>query len=309
MLKHRSVLLAKIETTYNTDPIPTGAANAILVENLNFSWSDSRMAERQVVRTVQGKLKPLFGGTLATITFDVEVKGSGTAGTAPEIGPLLRAASFSETIVATTSVAYTLVSTAQESATFYFYLDGKLYKMTGARGTSTGDLSVGAYGKLSFSFTGHTAQATDTALATPTYSSQIPPVLVSVPFTIDTYSAVITSLKYDTGVQLAKPPSILASDGYGAITVVGRSVTGSIDPEDVLIATHDFEARWRAGTAMALTTGVIGSTAGNRYKIDMPSVVYNDAPGMADRDGIATLEMKFMSQALTTDDDLTITFT
>ena len=309
MLKHRSVLLGKLEATYNTDPVPTGAANAILVENLAFAWSDSRMAERPVVRTVQGKLKPLFGGTLATITFDVEVKGSGTAGTAPEIGALLRASSFSETIVASTSVAYTLVSTAQESMTFYFFMDGKRYVMTGAIGTKTADLSVGSYGKFSFSFTGHTAQATDVALATPTYSSQIPPVLVSVPFTIDTYSAVISGLKYDTGVQIAKPPSITAADGYGRMTVTGRNVTGSIDPEDVLIATHDFEARWRAGTAMALTTGVIGATAGNRYTISMPSVVYNDAPTMGDRDGIATLDMKFLAQALTTDNELTITFT
>lgn len=309
MLKHRSVLLAKLETTYNTDSVPTGAANAILVENLSFSWTDARMIERAVVRTVQGKLKPVFGGTLATITFDVEVKGSGTAGTAPEIGQLLRASSFSETIVASTSVAYTLISTGQESATIHFYYDGKRYVMTGAIGTKTADLTVGNYGKFSFSFTGHTAQATDVALVTPTYNSQVPPVLVNVPFTIDTYAAIITKLNYDTGVQIAKPGSIAATDGYGRLTVTGRNVTGSIDPQDVLVATHDFEARWRAGTAMALTTGVIGSTAGNRYKVDMPSVVYNDAPSMGEVEGISTLEMKFMSQALTTDNDLTITFT
>lgn len=309
MLKHRAVLLAKIETTYNTDPVPTGSANAILVENLTFAWTDSRMAERAVVRTVQGRLKPLFGGTLATITFDVEVKGSGVIDSPPEIGPLLRASSFAETITATASVSYTLVSTAQESATLYFYLDGKLMKMTGALGTKTGDLSVGNYGKFSFSFTGHTYQATDATIATPTYNSQIPPVLVSVPFTIDSYAATITGLKYDTGVQVAKPGSISAADGYGRLTVTGRNVTGSIDPEDVLVATHDFEAKWRAGTAMALTTGVIGSTAGNRYKIDMPSVAYNDAPSLGEREGIATLDMKFISQALTTDNDLTITFT
>ncbi|MCK7495178.1 MAG: hypothetical protein MZW92_31855 [Comamonadaceae bacterium] len=40
------------------------------------------------------------------LTFDVEIKGSGAAGTAPELGVLLKGCGFGETVVAVTSVTY-----------------------------------------------------------------------------------------------------------------------------------------------------------------------------------------------------------
>ena len=40
------------------------------------------------------------------VTFEVEMAGSGTAGTAPAFGPLLKACGNSETIVTDTSVTY-----------------------------------------------------------------------------------------------------------------------------------------------------------------------------------------------------------
>ena len=116
MLNHRSVLLAKVEATYNVDPTPTGAANAILVEKLSWGFANARMAQRAPVRTSQGKLKDLYAGALISIKFDVEIKGSGSAGIAPEFGPLLKACQMSETVVAVTSVTY---KPASSECSFY----------------------------------------------------------------------------------------------------------------------------------------------------------------------------------------------
>ena len=78
------VILAKTETTYGTDPTPVVASNSILIRNPNLSSEGLRMNERAAIRASLGQLQDVFGGTLARLTFECEVKGSGAAGTAPE---------------------------------------------------------------------------------------------------------------------------------------------------------------------------------------------------------------------------------
>ena len=307
MLKTRAVLLAKEEVTYNTDPVPTAGANAILVENLAVSF-EARRAERAPLRPSLGKLKSLYAGALVNLSFDVEIKGSGAAGTAPELGVLLKGCGFGETVVAVTSVAYSPASSAHKSLTFYVYEDGLRYNITGARGTVTGSLQTAQVGKLTFNFTGHYAGPTDVAIATPTYNSAVPPVVINAPFTIDSFAAVIAKIEFDMGLELAKPDNIAATDGYGQIQLTGRAVTGSVDPEATLVAGYDWVTKWKSSAAYALTSGLIGATAGNRYTLTMPAVVYTEL-GAGDREGILTRELAFMATESAGDDELTLTFT
>ena len=307
MLKTRAVLLAKEEVTYNTDPVPTAGANAVLVENLAISFDGARMAERAPVRPSLGKLKNLFAGTLVQLSFDVEIKGSGAAGTAPELGVLLKGCGFGETVVASTSVAYAPASSAHKSLTFYVYEDGLRYNVTGARGSVTASLQTAQVGKLSFTFTGHLAGPTDVALATPTYNSAVPPVVINAPFSIDSYSAVISKIDFDMGLEVAKPDNIAATDGYGEIRITGRAVTGTIDPEAVLVAAYDWVTKWKSSASYALTSGLIGATAGNRYTLTMPAVVYSEI-GTGDREGILTREVGFQATESAGDDEVSILF-
>lgn len=308
MLKNREVLLAKAETTYNTDPVPTAGANAILVENLGWSFVGARMAERPAIRTSLGQLKPLYAGSLMQFSFDVEIKGSGAAGTAPELGVLLQGCAMSETIVASTSVTYKPASTAHKSLTLYFYQDGLLYKLTGARGRVKAMLKVGEVGKLSFEFVGHFSGPTDVALPTPTYNATVPVPVLSSAFSIASYSAIITGLEFDLGNNVVTPGDIAKADGYGEIQIVQRKLTGSFDAESVLVATHDFIGKWTAGTAMALATGTIGSTAGNRYAVSMPAVTYTEV-GKGDKESISTFDLSFQGAESATDDEVSIAFT
>ena len=48
------LLLAEEETTYGTDPTPTGAANAILVRSLEISPFQSDAVEREMIRGYMG---------------------------------------------------------------------------------------------------------------------------------------------------------------------------------------------------------------------------------------------------------------
>lgn len=309
MLNHRSVILLKVETTYNTDPTPATSANELLVENLNWSFSDARMTDRMPVRASKGVLKPLYGGTLMQITFDVEMKGSGAAGTAPEVGAALQACGCSETISAGVSVTYKPASSSLKSCTIYLYRDGKLIKATGCVGQVSASLAVGAYGKMSFTFIGHFVSETDVTLATPSYDSTVPPILVNLSsFTVDSATFALTKLDFDLGNEVARPADIVGADGYGTVQITGRRVTGGIDPEDVLVATYDWVTKWQSGAAVVLSTGTIGATAGNKYAISFPAATYTEeAPG--DKSGIVTRDIKFHAAESSSDDEISIVYT
>lgn len=310
MLDKRAVLLAKVETTYNTDAVPVAGTDAILVEDLGWAFANARMYERKPVRSSLAALAPRYAGALITISGKCELKGSGAAGSAPEVAPLLRGAGMSEAVVASTSVTYKPSSTSTDwkSLSMYFYDDGLLVKVTGARVKVTFDFQVGQAPLMTFEATGHFVSITDAALPSATYDSTVPPMLLSVPFDIGSYSAVISKLDFDLGNELSMPENIAAADGFGEVTLTGRRLTGSFNPLRVTVATKNFVDQWQTRVSAALTTGVIGSTAGNRLRVDMPAVTYTEA-GRGNQNNVGTYEMKFHGAESAGDDEVSLIFT
>ncbi|HKQ24090.1 MAG TPA: hypothetical protein VJT81_06575 [Burkholderiales bacterium] len=309
MLKQLTVILAKVESTYNVDPTPTGAADAILIENPSWSLDSARRFERQPVKASLAPLKSLYGGSLMTISFDVEVKGSGAAGTPPELGVLLRGCGFAETIIGGTSVEYKPASSALKSITIYYFEDGIRRVVTGARGNCNFNGEVGGPGKFSFTFTGHYSAPTDVALPTPTYDSTVPSVWLGMSsFLVDSFAAVVTKFAFDMGNEIAKPGTIVAADGYGEIRITRRNITGSLDPEQTLVATYNWINKWQTVATGAFTTGTLGSVAGNRYLITMPALTWSSlSPG--DKEGISTFEAAFEARESSADDEVSILYT
>lgn len=310
MLKNLQVICAKTESTYNTDSVPTGAANAMLVENPEWSFDSARLYERKPVRSSLAPLKPLYAGALMSLKFDVEIKGASGAGVAPEFGPLLTACGISETIVGATSVTYKPLSTVSthKSLTFYIFQDGVRIIITGARGQVSGDSNIGEAGKLHFTFFGHFVSRTDVAMTSPTYSSIVSVPLIGIPFVTDSFSAVIRKLSWDLGNEIAKPGNIAAADGFAEIRIASRKLSGSFDPEQTLAATYNWVTKWQTGAAIALDSGLAGSVAGNRWKITMPAVTYTEL-GNADQSGILTHDLKFQGlETAATDDEMSLAF-
>ena len=261
------VILAKIETTYNTDPTPVVGTNAILVNGTpNFSAEGLRMNERAAIRGSLGQLQQVFGGQLGKVSFQVEVKGSGTAGTAPECGPLLRACAMGETLVAVTSATYKPISTTHESITIYWYEGGrKLHKLTGARGNVTLKVTAGGIAYFDFEFTGHYTNPTDQSQPTGTYNSQVPRAALSMAITVGAVSIVVREWSVGLNNTIAMPPSVSAADGYSEIQVTKRDVRGEIILEAELLSVIDVDAQLSAGTASTFASGTLGSVAGNRF--------------------------------------------
>jgi hypothetical protein len=153
-LVRNTAILAKIETTYGTDAAPSGAADAILASNFSSVPLSANFIDRALVRPFLGTSDRLMGYTWKELSFDVEIAGSGAAGTAPAYGKLLRGCGFAETITAGSRVEYNPISAAFESLTLYYYDDGLLHKLLGARGTVDVKMPIGAKPIMSFKFTG-----------------------------------------------------------------------------------------------------------------------------------------------------------
>jgi len=148
----------------------------------------------------------------------------------------------------------------------------------------------------------------DMALPAPTYDSTVEPPVIGMPFKVGSYSAVVNSVSFSTGIKLTKPGNIASPDGIGRMRITGRQVTGSIEPELDSVAVKDWEAEWKSGTASTIETGLIGMTAGNQYQVQLLRAQQNSAPGQGSRDGIRTRKLSFACDGRSADGEIVITF-
>ena len=308
-LKTRKRLLrAKIESTYGTDPTPAGT-DAVLVRSLEVTPLQSDVVERELIRPYFGNFEQLLANQHVEITFEVELAGSGSAGTAPKWGPIFRACGMGETIVADTSVAYAPVSSSIESCTIYFDNDGILHKITGCRGTFSMTCELNAIPVISFTMMGIYNAPTDTALPTATYSDQADPVLFRTgntsSFSIFGYSGILQSLSLDMANENIYRELI---GGSKEVLITDRKPAGEVAVEAVSLATHDFFTD-ATGSSTGGLSFTHGTTAGNIVAFSSPQTDLG-APAYSDQDGIQMITVPYTSTPSTSgNDELSFTFT
>lgn len=306
-LTRNRLLLAKAESTYGTSSAPSGS-DALLVSNLEVNPLELNRLDRELVRSQLGQTGMIVGQRMASVSFDVELAGSGAAGTAPAWGPVMKACGFAETIVASISVAYSPVSTAFPSVTLDFNHDGSKHLITGARGTWSLSLNTNEIPKISFKMMGIYNPPTATAQSTPTFSNQAAPVVVNsantTPVSVHSYAACLESFS----LELANETPFRQLAGCSQqVMITNRLPTGELVIEAPPLGTKDYFA-----IASAQTTGAIswthGQTAGNIVAFSAATCSF-DSPAYGDSDGIATLTLPFIPIAATANSDFTLTLT
>lgn len=179
-----SALLARTETTYGTEAIPTGADHAMLISDVSVNPLNAQNVNRDLIRPYFGGSEQLVGVAFVELSFTVELAGSGTAATPPAWGTLLLGCGFAE--AATTFVAYTPASPAdQDSLTMYYHDDGVLHKLLGARGTFQVGLTVGERPTLRFTFQGLYGGVSAVSNPTTTLTAWRTPLVVTDTNTLD----------------------------------------------------------------------------------------------------------------------------
>jgi hypothetical protein len=306
------ILLAEEEATYGLDPTPTVSTNAVEVSNVKVNYQGDLLT-RDNVRSNISPVSPVVGKRWTEVSFDLELKGGGTRGTAARIGDLLEACSMAETASAGSSVTYTPTSSSQKSITIYVYdndsASAVLHKITGAVGSFTLKVSAGQYGVLSFTFKGIYNTPTDVAIpSAPTYESTIPPIVESASFTLNSDAdLIIQELSLDLANDIAVRDDISSANGIKAFQITNRNPKGNFNPEALLIAGYPFWADWVASAQRALSL-VIGTVSGNIITITAPKVTLDNISD-GDRERVLTREIPFTLGQSVGNDEISIKFT
>jgi len=295
------ILAAKIEAAYGTDAAPTGA-DAIFALNAKIGQGQGEYKERNVAQPYLGNKPQIKSGLHNTIEFEVELAGSGAAGTAPAYGPLLRACGFAETIVVATDVTYLPVSGNFESVTIYAEQDGDLHKFIGARGDVSFDFPGNDLPKMKFKFTGLWSPVAGGAIAAPDFSAYQEPLEVNFDntpaFTLHGYSAVLKSLE----MGMSWNPTLRDLPGAKKIRISERTPGGSIQFEAPDVATKDFFAIDKGSLTGALLL-THGAVAGNIIELSCPKAEFRDAD-YADDENILMISGNVRPLPDTGDDDV-----
>lgn len=308
LLTRKRLILVKKEATYGTDSSPAGT-DALLVRNLDITPIEADLVSRDLIRPYLGNSPSLLANTRVSITFQVELAGSGTAGTAPRFGGILQACGLSETVVASTSVTYAPVSSSFSSATIYFNNDGVLHKATGCRGTFTLNAAVGEIPTIDFTMTGVYNAPTDTAAPAVTYSNQASPLVFrqgnTSSFQFFSYAGCLQSVSFDIANSTVYRELVGCTK---EVLITDRKPSGTVMIEAVPLATKDF-----FNIAQTETTGNLtflhGTTAGNRVTFTAAQCDVSN-PSYGDQDGIQMLNIPYIAVPTTSgNDEVSLAFT
>ena len=307
MLTEKTMVLAKIEATYGTDPTPAAATDMVGAYNVsvtpNTEWNDTETQDCSMSAR-EGTL----GKQFLDVTFDHELTADSAAPTVAPCDVLLKACGFAYATGVYTP--YTTYPAGASSVTLYVHLDGQLWAASGARGDVEFTLEAGKPGKASFTFQ---------ALFTP-YTPVTFPVtcggdtgkpLVCINQALGWGSAVtapeVESLSFGLKNTIFARPTLDDAFAYGiaGIDITARNGEGSFNPLSEATSSIPFLTQFMAGTANALTYVLADST--NSISISLPKCqIMNIAPG--DRSGTRIFDIPFRVARSTGNDEISLTY-
>ena len=145
LLSRKRLVLCKAESSYGVDISPDGS-DALLVRSLDVTPIEADVVSRDLIRNYLGNSDQLLAQTRVSISFQVEMAGSGAGATAPRFGSLLKACGMAETTTAAAvtgtaqaGAAGSITLAAGASATDDIY-NGMVISITS--GTGSGSLGV-----------------------------------------------------------------------------------------------------------------------------------------------------------------------
>lgn len=265
------LLLLKSEGTYGVDPIPTGAANAILVKNPKIMPFEGQDMDRGLDTPWFGQTGTIPLDAFSKVTFETELQASGTPGTAPGWGPLALACGMAQTVVASTSVTYSPVDVGQGSATLYLNVNGLQFITTGARGTCKLTLDAQGIPVLAWEFTGLYQAPTAVAMPVPTYTAFLDPLgatRVNTPvFTIAGTALEMKSFSFDVGNAIENRFLINSQE----VLISNRMESCEFTLQTQTLATFNPFALAEARTSVVLALQH-GTVAGRRVALNVPAL-------------------------------------
>jgi hypothetical protein len=268
-----SVLLAKEEVTYGTFSSPAGATDAMLVYNLAITPMEAEEVRSPLERGFPGATLESYTRLRHRYTFEVELAGSGAAGTAPFWARLLRGCLIdaSTPLTGPTRVQMPLGTAGDGgSLSIVGFKDNVRHRSRGARGNAVFRFADGAIPSLGFDVLGLFNDADPADAAAPgAITLPAPPVgvecsLINTVVQLGGFTLGVRSLEINLGMKTefyshtAARAVIFGKDEAGdRRAITGRAVFELPDP-----AVKSYFADIRNRTAQAFSL-VHGLSAGN----------------------------------------------
>lgn len=303
------VLLAMKQTAVGTPAAPVPGTNAILCRGLTPQPIKGKFVERNLIRGAKGNYGAIVGGEHRQFEFEVELAGSGAAGTAPKFAPLLLGCDFAETLTPSVSAAYQPHGAEGDYLTLFAYLDGILMKLTDAKGTVSFALNAEEIPVMKFTYIGKYEAVTDVVFPTGiVFTGFQKPLTVgdtnTATFSIAGLDLVTQSFTLDMANQVAWKDMI----NRAGVRSPDRKPTASAVFEMTKVATKNWAEDVRLGSEMALSI-IHGTTAGNTVAIAAPKLQFNQEPSLSDADRVAMLNASFAVMPSAGNDEVVLTFT
>jgi len=288
--------------------IATNAFINFLVEDLSFSFVDEKVVDRNAIHqhTIGMALEACNVTRLGELSFNSELKGSGVLGVAPAEGILYRISGMDETIIATTSVTYSLSSSPQIYGSFVFIYGDRRIEMYDCTATRTLALQANTTVMESWTVKGR-IQSNLTGSLSPSYSTVKPQAAINLDLEIGGVSLSVNEFNIDFGIENPTITDLSTSDGFSQPQITKRKLTATINP--LLSSTFDWETQWSNNYSAALTLNTIGSVAGNRCQIVIPNAKPRNA-ALANRDERIAYQIELeLFETATGNDEIMFVFT
>src|SRR5438128_2019795 len=269
----RKTILFKKEVTYGTDAAPTPAANAALTRNFTAKPVQVDQLDRKLDLPSRGRVKTAPTNRRTTFGYELELAGSGAAGTAaPWMEHLEACGMAAPTLTAGSKAEQKFAGSggAMSSATSWHWMGDERVRSRGTRGTFGFDFTAGQYAFLKFDMQGLLPPdpAVDgTAVGgVPDYARWKAPLEVNTDntdFTLDGFAANLKSFTADANADVKRRNLV----GADYINRANHAMTGKIVIEAPAIASKNYFSTLDLGTEVAVQI-IHGTVAGNIVQVD-----------------------------------------
>lgn len=309
MVDTTKVILRKKEGVYGTDAAPTGALNAAVTRNFSAKPVVVDRIARNLDRPVRGRSKDAPSNLRATFGYELELAGSGAAGTAPAWMEELEACGMAAPVLAAGASAtqrFAAIGVPLSALTAYHWHGNQRRVNLGARGTFGFDFTAGAYPFVKLDFTGMLPATadfgiTDAAPGALAFDQWRDPIEVNdenTDFLLGGYAANLRSFTGEANAEV----KMRALVGARYVVRGNHAVTGRILCEAPAIGAKNYFRTLKTGDELPVQI-VHGTVAGNIVQLDGARLQITDID-LQEEDDVLMLAIGYGLNVGTANDDL-----
>ena len=276
---NKKILAFAPEAVYGSDAIDSGTPSYVLGREVTITPMAGESTALEYDNGELGNSAELVTELYVTVEFGCDFCAATAAEEAAPWGELAEACLRS--VSGTDPVTYILNDDGTDSLTFYFYMDGTLHALVGARGSMRMSAAAKAFPELRFTFTGIYVRPESQTNPSASFSQWRTPLKIgaeNTSATLDGNAVKMISLEYDQANQVSHEEYV----GHEEVMITDYQPSGTLVLEAGSLAQFDPFGKTESGeeVAFSLTHGPAGNQVGwstSRLQLGRPT--YADQNG------------------------------